>query len=369
LQAVEIAVTLLLFCFVCLQFTLLFSILNLPKQTRFFRNDESLPSISILIAARNEEKNIINCLKSLELLDYPQNKLEIIIGNDQSTDRTAELVAEFTQNKCYFKTIEITENLGNAKAKANVLAHLFNESTGTIIFVTDADIQVKPTWVKSILPYFENLEVGIVSGTTVVNGTTLFDKMQSIDWLYFSGLLTAFDNLGLKSTAVGNNMALTKTAYQATGGYPTFNFSVTEDLTLFTAITKQGFNAVNLLESSNLNFSKPQISFKNLLHQRKRWLIGAQDLNLKWKMLFALMGLFYPCFLVLLFFSFKNAIALLLCKFLIQTGISILVSKRLQIKTNIFHLILFEIYSIISTFAISIFYVLPIKMNWKERNY
>lgn len=365
----EIAVTLLIFCFVCLQFTLLFSILNLPKQTRFFSNDEGLPHISILIAARNEEKNIINCLKSLELLDYPKNKLEIIIGNDQSTDRTAELVAEFTQNKSYFKTIEITENLGNAKAKANVLAHLFNQSTGQIIFVTDADIQVKSTWIKSILPYFKNPEVGIVSGTTVVNGTTLFGKLQSIDWLYFSGLLSAFDNLGLKSTAVGNNMALTKIAYEATGGYSSLNFSVTEDLALFTTVIQKGFKAINLLETNNLNFSKQQDSFQNFLHQRKRWLIGAQDLNLKWKMLFALMGLFYPCLLVLLFFSYKNAVALLICKFLIQTGISILVSKRLQIKTNIFHLILFEIYSIISTFAITIFYVLPIKMNWKERNY
>lgn len=365
----EIAVTLLLFCFVCLQFALFVSVLNLPKPTRVFIDDNNLPSISILIAARNEEGNIINCLKSLELLDYPKNKLEILIGNDQSTDSTAELVAEFTQNKCYFKTIEITENLGNAMAKANVLAHLFNESTGQIIFVTDADIQVKPTWIKSILPYFNNPNVGIVSGTTVVNGKNLFGKMQSIDWLYFSGLLTAFDNLGLKSTAIGNNMAITKKAYLATGGYPTFNFSVTEDLALFTAITKQGFTAINLLETNNLNFSKPQISFKNFLHQRKRWLIGAQDLNLKWKMLFALMGLFYPCLLVLLFFSYKNAIALLLCKFLIQTGISLLVSKRLQIKTSIFYLILFELYSIISTFAISIFYVLPIKMIWKERNY
>lgn len=365
----EIAVTLLLFCFVCLQFALFVSVLNLPKPTLIFIDDNSLPSISILIAARNEEENIINCLKSLELLDYPKNKLEILIGNDQSTDRTAELLAEFTQNKYYFKTIEITENLGNAKAKANVLAHLFNQSTGQIIFITDADIQVKPTWVKSILPYFSNPNVGIVSGTTVVKGKTLFQKMQSIDWLYFSGLLTAFDNLGLKSTAVGNNMAVTQKAYLATGGYPCFNFSVTEDLALFTAITKQGFTAINLLETNNLNFSKAQISFKNFLHQRKRWLIGAQDLNIKWKILFALMGLFYPCLIVLLFFSYKNAIALLLCKFLIQTGISLLVSKRLQIKTSIFYLIFFEIYSIISTFAISVFYALPIKMIWKERNY
>lgn len=369
MQVVEIALTLLLFCFVCLQFALFVSVLNLPKPTLFFMDDDSLPAISILIAARNEEENIINCLKSIELIDYPKNKLEIIIGNDQSTDKTAELIKEFTKDKNYFKIINITAKLGNAKAKANVLAHLFKECNGEIIFVTDADIKVKSSWIKSILPYFKNPEVGIVSGTTVVTGNAFFAKMQSIDWLYFSGLLTAFDNLGLKSTAVGNNMALRKSAYQATGGYENMEFSVTEDLALFTAITQKEYKAINLLESKNLNFSKPQISFKNFLHQRKRWLIGAQDLNLKWKFLFALMGLFYPALFILAFYSYKNVIAILLIKFLIQTGISLLVSKRLQIKTSIFHLFLFEIYSLFSTFAISLFYALPIKMIWKERNY
>lgn len=369
MQAVEIALTLLLFCFVCLQFALFVSVINLPKPTRIFMDDDILPYISILIAARNEEVNIINCLKSIELIDYPKNKLEIIIGNDQSTDKTAELIEAFTKNKFYFKIINIASNLGNAKAKANVLAHLFKECNGEIIFVTDADIKVKSSWIKSILPYFKNPEVGIVSGTTVVNGNSLFAKMQGIDWLYFSGLLTAFDNLGLKSTAVGNNMAVRKSAYQSTGGYESFEFSVTEDLALFTAIVQKDFKAINLLETNNLNFSKPQISFKNFFHQRKRWLIGAQDLNLKWKFLFALMGLFYPALFILIFYSFKNVVAILLIKFLIQTSISLIVSKRLQIKTSFFHLFLFEVYSLLSTFAISIFYVLPIKMIWKERNY
>jgi cellulose synthase/poly-beta-1,6-N-acetylglucosamine synthase-like glycosyltransferase len=366
---VEIALTLLLFCFVCLQFALFVSILNLPKTTQIFLDNHKLPQVSILIAVRNEEVNIVNCLKSIELIDYPKNKLEIIIGNDNSTDNTEYLVSEFIKNKKYFKILNITHNLGNAKAKANVLAHLFNKCNGEIVFITDADIKVKATWIKTILPYFLNNEIGIVSGTTVVLGNSLFAKMQSIDWLYFSGLLTAFDNLGLKSTAVGNNMAVKKTAYLATGGYQAFNFSVTEDLALFNAITQKGFKAINLLESNNLNFSKPQFSIKNFLHQRKRWLIGAKDLNTKWKLLFALMGFFYPALFILVFFSYKNAFAILLSKFLLQTAIALIVSKRLKIKTKIYYLILFEIYALISTFAVSIFYVLPIKMIWKERNY
>jgi cellulose synthase/poly-beta-1,6-N-acetylglucosamine synthase-like glycosyltransferase len=368
LQVVEITLTSLLFCFVCLQFTLFVSLLNLPIQRKNFIANE-LPNISILVAARNEESNIICCLKSLELLDYPKNKIEILIGNDQSIDETEQFILEFIQGKEYFKLINIQNKMGKAKAKANVLAHLFEQSSNEIIFITDADIAVKPSWLKSIVPYFKNEKVGIVSGTTIVNGKGFYTKMQHIDWLYFSGLLISFDNLGLKSTAVGNNMAVCKKAYLATGGYQNLDFSVTEDLALFTAIKKQGFESINLLEYENLNESKPQTSFLSFLNQRKRWLIGAQDLSLKWKAIFMLIALFYPMLILLLFFNIKNAITIWICKVVIQSLISIVISKKLKTEINIFYLLIFEIYAFISTFIISVFYILPIKMIWKNRTY
>lgn len=365
----EIVITLLLFVFVCLQFTLFLSLVNRPKQILNFTSDEQLPFVSILIAARNEEQNIINCLKSIEQLNYPKNKLEVIIGNDQSTDNTANLVNEFIFEKPQYRLIDIHTRMGNAKAKANVLAHLFKISKGNIIFITDADITIKPTWISSILPHFKNNKIGIVSGTTIVKGNSFFAKMQSLDWLYFSGLLIAFDNLGLKSTAVGNNMAITKEAYEATKGYENFNFSVTEDLALFLEVRKKGYETINLLEHKNINFSASQNSLINLLHQRKRWLIGAQDLSIKWKLIFLLMALFYPLLFVLFCISLKNAVALWLCKISIQSIIAFYIAYQSKMKLPILHLIVFEIYLILSSFLISIFYILPIKMNWKERTF
>jgi cellulose synthase/poly-beta-1,6-N-acetylglucosamine synthase-like glycosyltransferase len=369
LQVVEIALTVLLFCFVCLQFTLFVSLLNISKQKHFFISNDQYPNISILVAARNEENNIIDCLKSLELIDYPKNKIEILIGNDQSTDKTEQLVFDFIQNKTNFKLVNIPNRMGNARAKANVLAHLFEQSTHEIIFVTDADIHVNANWIKSIVPYFNNPKTGIVSGTTIVSGKGFFAKMQSIDWLYFSGLLIAFDNLGLKSTAVGNNMAVSKKAYLATGGYQNLDFSVTEDLALFKAIKNQGYESINLLEYDNLNQSKPQLSIINFLHQRKRWLIGAQGLNLKWKAVFMLMAMFYPMLILLFFFNTKNALTIWICKVILQFFITIIISIKLKKIPNLLYLTLFEIYTFISTFIISIFYILPIKMIWKNRKY
>src|SRR5687767_10374493 len=59
----------------------------------------SLPFVSVLIAARNEAANILGCLQSIESLDYPIDKLEILIGNDDSEDQTRTIVERFIAGK------------------------------------------------------------------------------------------------------------------------------------------------------------------------------------------------------------------------------------------------------------------------------
>ena len=54
-----------------------------------------MPSVSIIIPARNEEKNIERCLDSLMLLNFPKEKLEVIVVDDESTDNTAALVSSY----------------------------------------------------------------------------------------------------------------------------------------------------------------------------------------------------------------------------------------------------------------------------------
>ena len=63
---------------------------------RFPTMEESdLPTVSIIVAARNEEKNILRCLQSLDKLIYPEGKLEIILVDDQSTDNTGKIIDKF----------------------------------------------------------------------------------------------------------------------------------------------------------------------------------------------------------------------------------------------------------------------------------
>ena len=209
--------------------------------------DQPYPLVSILIAARNEEKNIIACLRAIGELDYPASAVEVLIGNDQSTDQTAERIAEFIHaDKAHFRVVNITENTSGLPGKTNVLAQLARLAKGQYLFFTDADTQVPPGWLTQILPHFTG-NTGIITGVTLPEGPGLFHKLQTLDWLYNLTLTNLVSSTGVPLTAMGNNMAVSRPAYNAVGGYEALPFSLTEDYALFRAIVANGFGFQNLL--------------------------------------------------------------------------------------------------------------------------
>ncbi len=367
----ELSLLLILWLYLCLLLLLLAAYhASKPSQKSFtFLTEAQLPDISILVPARNEAENIEACLASLIALDYPKNKLSIWIGNDQSTDQTAELVAAFAQQHPHIKLVNITQTLGTARAKGNVLANLLSLVQTDIVFVTDADISVNPQWVKRLLPRVMSKEYGMVSGTTLVQGRTLFHRWQGLEWYFGMGYITAFDQLGVPTTAVGNNMAFTKTAYLATGGYENMPFSVTEDFQLYDAIRKQGFKTYNESHAHSVNLSKAQTTVLGLLHQRKRWLMGARALPWYWTFIFGLQALFYPAIFVLLFVHLKMALHIWLMKAILSQLFLVVMQRRLGQKPDFWAQLGFEGYSVWSTLSMMLFYVGAGKMVWKDRSY
>ena len=65
------------------------------KFPKIERSDANLPSVSVIVAARNEEENILKCMKSLDKLEYPEDKLQIILVDDRSTDKTENIIENF----------------------------------------------------------------------------------------------------------------------------------------------------------------------------------------------------------------------------------------------------------------------------------
>ncbi|MBC7381655.1 MAG: glycosyltransferase [Bacteroidia bacterium] len=363
---IEVVLLFILWAHLLVQLIIIAGILAEPKVVTKKTN---FPFVSIFVPARNEEDNIEACLKSLLLLDYPSEQVEIIVGNDSSTDRTAEIIQSLSGQYPRIKLYNVVGKAGNARAKANVLAQLIGQCKGEIIFVTDADITVPESWIKNLLPFLLEPHIGIVSGTTLVDGKSFFEKMQGLEWLLANGNLLGLDGVGMKSTAVGNNMAFPKEAYLKTGGYEKMPFSVTEDFQLFKHIRKLGYKTYNLAHIDSLNISKAQPKLIKLLHQRKRWMIGARGLPWYWFPVFLISAFYVPALIVLMFINIKSAILIAALKFIFQTLFLLYLQNKFRRKTNWLYLLVFEPYYYIINTLMIIFYLLPVKMDWKGRKY
>lgn len=229
--------------------------------------------VSILVAARNEEASIVRCLRTLAALDYPAELLEILIADDHSTDNTAAVVRRFIADKPQFRLLPVRHRLGTARGKSNALAHLCRAATADYLLFTDADMALAPGWVRAMLAAAP-AGVGVVTGITTAGGS-LFGRWQGLDWLFGLNLIRLLTDRGLPITAVGNNMLVTRAAYESIGGYEALAFSITEDLQLFTQLVAQGWGYRNLIGPQVLGVSVAQPTVRHLLHQRKRWMRGA----------------------------------------------------------------------------------------------
>ena len=329
---------------------------------------DRLPLVSILIAARNEETTILACLRAITQLIYPLQSVEILIGNDQSTDQTGSLVAEFITDKSAFQLINIEESSTGLVGKANVLAQLIQRARGQLLFFTDADTQVPPNWLTEMSRSLSG-KVGIVTGVTLPEGQAIFHKLQTIDWLYNLTLTHLVSSMGVPVTAMGNNMVVSRTAYKTVGGYESLPCSVVEDYTLFQAIVANGYGFRNLLNEQILARTTPVDTLWHFLHQRKRWMRGATQLPL-W-MVISLYGQYLvgPLLLLLGWVNPALAVGLYVVKLFIQTTIISFGLSRLH-RTSLWpYALLFEIYQLIIGPLSVLFYLMSGSIEWKGRNY
>ncbi|KOY88035.1 hypothetical protein AD998_03575 [bacterium 336/3] len=327
---------------------------------------DNLPTISILVAVRNEENNILACLESLNHLNYPQNKLQILIGNDLSTDRTVEIVENFISNKPKFQLIHISENIGDTIGKANVLAQLAHQAIGEWLFFTDADITHQPDWLQNMLVYGHTKD--LITGFTWIKDNTL----QAIEWTFTLGVAKVFSGFRLPTTAMGNNMAIKKEIYLKTGGYENLPPSIVEDFALLQAVIKQNGNFINIVEKEVKAYSKPTESFLMLLQQRKRWMKGAVQAPWYAK-IYIFIKLIFIVSLLGIFFTNPEQWQIILgiwsIKIVFQSAFILTLLKRIEQKVYWLYLPVYDFYTNILTIVLIIYYLLPFKIFWKGRKY
>lgn len=333
------------------------------------KTNQSLSPVSIILAVRNEEKNLPQILNSLIFQDYPKDLMEVIIGNDQSEDQSLQTLLEWAEKYSWIKVINIEKKLPNLKGKQNVLAQLIPLASHENILITDADISLPKTWVRTLLAHLENQDM--VSAPTIVQGNQLFHQLQGLDWLFSISVIKPFSDWGFPITAVGNNMGFKKSKYLEFGGYESLNFSLTEDYVLFEKMILKNhgkFEWVHLPEV--LNISEPVQDLKTFLHQRKRWYEGAKKGPWYAILIFIHHVLIYPA-LFLSFFIFPLQISLIFWATKWLTDFVWLWTACMHLKKQslLKYFIPFQIYFLMITILLPWYFWISQKIEWKGRIY
>lgn len=327
-----------------------------------------LPKVSVLVAARNEEDYILSCLKCLNELDYPVQLVDIWIGNDASEDNTEKIIRNFIQDKSQFYLLNISESLQGLKGKANVLAQLTQKAKGALFFFTDADVNVPSTWLKSMLTHFQNPDLGIVIGFTLPQGKGLFAKLQALDWTWALSGMQLLSYWQIPTTAMGNNMVISKDAYNRVGGYENLPFSITEDFILYQAVVQNNFLFKNIIQPKVTAFTQPEKKINTLFQQRLRWMYGAWQSHWSLKFCFLIYVLIFPTSVLGLLIS-PYSLGLFIFKFGIDFW---LIFRNLWKIKQIELLVFFPLYELMQW----LFYLILItkflfnkKIEWKGRSY
>lgn len=331
------------------------------------------PKVSVLIAARNEEENILRCLQALVEQDYPSHHIQVLIGDDDSDDATAALVKDFIVQYPHLELVSIAPSVqSNLKGKSNVLATLFKRVTGDFVFITDADIAVNPQWIKGMLAGLQREGADAASGTTFVAHARPFHLFQKIEWMEALGFLYTADQLNLPVTAVGNNMVISKAAYEGVGGYEVIPFSVTEDLDLYLALKKKQYVHRLFLAPEALVWTKPLDTFKALLKQRKRWLKGVERTPLVCQFYLGVHAVFALFIVALCLFHVWMGIGLYVLSVILHIVRVRLVCRATGVafeKSWLGHLLIMDIYQTAFNVCLLVYFALPTGIEWKKRRY
>jgi cellulose synthase/poly-beta-1,6-N-acetylglucosamine synthase-like glycosyltransferase len=250
------------------------------RQTLF--SDEEHPSVSVVVPARNEETNIEACVMSLLGIDYPADKLQIIIVNDRSSDKTEAVLSSVKERFGRLHIVHIRhDGEKNLQGKAGALDVGIRHATGDIVVLTDADCRVPSGWVRSHVRQYKDPTLGLVCANTLVSGTTFFARVQAVEWYSLNTMASAAFFFKQYLGCYGNNMSVRRSVYMDIGGYPAIPFSVTEDLALLQAVVGRGHSARYLCTPESSVTTMALRTMAEYTAQHRRWTMGAQKLGFR----------------------------------------------------------------------------------------
>lgn len=236
------------------------------------RRDSARTFVSILIAARNEEDKIALTIEDILNQDYPQELSELIVVDDHSTDRTAEIIASYADRGVKLLRLNENEPLNSYKKKA--ITEAIKLAKGELLITTDADCRMNSRWLSTIVSFFETHDCKLISSPVVFfEEKNFFERLQTLEFLYLIGLGAATIGNKKPSTCNGANLAYRKDVFEELKGFQGIDelASGDDELFLHKVASKYPHNIGFCKSYDALVFTHAKPNVSEFIRQRKRW--------------------------------------------------------------------------------------------------
>jgi len=228
--------------------------------------------VTVLIAARNESARIRYTIDDIIAQDYPKHLTEIIIVDDHSTDDTAAIISSYAYMGV--KLLQLNEDKPLNSYKKKAIAEAIALSTGELMVCTDADCRMGKSWISSIVGYYETHQpVMISSPVTYFEETTLFERLQTLEFSYLIGIGAAFIGNGRASTCNGANFAYRKDIFYEVGGFNGIDdLASGDDELLLQKVAEIYPDKIGFFKNRDaVVFTHAKHTLQEFLQQRRRW--------------------------------------------------------------------------------------------------
>ena len=232
--------------------------------------------VSIVVPARNEEENIGRCLDGLLAQDYPAALMEIIVVDDQSDDRTADIVKSYQDDRIRLIGISADEKFGKKSAVAKGIFSAQHE----IIVTTDADCSYGKTWLATLVTCKEERHAAMVAAPVAYRKEKSFlEVFQSLDFITLQGITAVAVSNKLFNMCNGANLLYTRSAFEQVNGFKGIDQIASGDDMLLMEKMDQAFpgQVTYCYAHAAIVETNAAANWKAFFQQRIRWASKAKN--------------------------------------------------------------------------------------------
>jgi cellulose synthase/poly-beta-1,6-N-acetylglucosamine synthase-like glycosyltransferase len=322
------------------------------------------PFVSVVIAARNEEKDIGACLDSLRGQSFPPQGFEVIVIDDHSTDATPVLVRSYLERQDNFRLFELGEGLSGKKA---AMTFGIKQARGEYIFQIDADCRAPQKWLSELCAHLGKDNV-LVGGFTLIRyQKKLLERIQALEHHYMLSVGKAVSRSMRTLSLFGNNTAFKKEAYEQAGGYESLSKDISIDYQLVRAFHERAIGRAELVFNADSAVStEPMKGLKDYFHQKKRWALGILNMFPGWKLVLLPTMLLYLGASLYPFFT-RYFLLIFLLRLAADLGVMLNSLRRFRQCGLIPYLFFFQINLTLMVAGLGCVLLLSPKIRWKGR--